>query len=125
MGAAASAPAKKRREVATPTEEKEYEVECIVEYDPNQEKCYKIRWKGYSASNDTWEAPENLEGCVLALHDFWKARQAAAAAAGPAAQSQGRTNSSSSKQTSSRLGTPIGPKVSGGVKKRKKAPRRG
>lgn len=102
------------------------EVERIVEYDPNKEKCYKIRWRGYSPSNDTWEGPENLEGCVLALHDFWKARHAAvAAAAGPAAQSQGRTNSSSSKQTSSGLGTPVGPKMSGGVKKRKKAPKRG
>lgn len=129
MGSAASAPASKKapaKKAASAHDQQEFEVERIMEYDPAKEKCYKIRWRGYSPSDDTWEGPENLEGCTLALHEFWKAKHAAAAAASaPVAQAQARTNSSSSKQTSSGLGVPPSPKVSGGVRKRKKTPKRG
>lgn len=41
--------------------EEEYEVEAIVGHrEYNAKLVYKIRWKGYGASSDTWEAADSL-----------------------------------------------------------------
>lgn len=41
--------------------EEEYEVEAIVGHrEYNGKLVYKIRWKGYGASSDTWEAADSL-----------------------------------------------------------------
>ena len=38
---------------------------------------YKIRWKGYNSSEDTWEYPNNLS-CSDAIEAFWETKQGAA-----------------------------------------------
>ncbi|CAO1432564.1 unnamed protein product [Diamesa serratosioi] len=41
--------------------EEEYEVEAIVGHrEYNRKLVYKIRWKGYGAASDTWEAADSL-----------------------------------------------------------------
>lgn len=41
--------------------EEEYEVEAIVGHrEYNGKLVYKIRWKGYGAASDTWEAADSL-----------------------------------------------------------------
>ena len=43
-------------------EEKEFEVERIIEvhFKKNKSREFLIRWKGFTASDDTWEPEENL-----------------------------------------------------------------
>lgn len=43
-------------------EEKEFEVERIIEvhFKKNKEREFLIRWKGFSAADDTWEPEKNL-----------------------------------------------------------------
>ena len=49
----------------------EYEVEEILDTMIEQgEKFYKVRWKGYSAADDTWEPASNLAGCDEAIAKF-------------------------------------------------------
>jgi len=53
------------------TEEKEFEVEKIIDY--NKVKGvgqYLVRWRGYKADDDTWEPYENLTGCEDILDIF-------------------------------------------------------
>ncbi|CAN4076084.1 unnamed protein product [Withania somnifera] len=55
----------------------EYEVLKLVDIcygDPNNEGefglHFKVRWKGYGPSEDTWESIENLENCEDSIKDF-------------------------------------------------------
>lgn len=55
----------------------EYEVLKLVDIcygDPNNEGKsglhFKVRWKGYSSNEDTWEPIENLENCGDSIKDF-------------------------------------------------------
>ncbi|XP_055819789.1 DNA (cytosine-5)-methyltransferase CMT2-like [Solanum dulcamara] len=55
----------------------EYEVLRLVDIcygDPNNEGKsglhFKVRWKGYSPNEDTWEPIENLENCGDSIKDF-------------------------------------------------------
>ncbi|XP_067946223.1 uncharacterized protein [Watersipora subatra] len=58
-------------------EEEFYEVDKIVDHKTEGKKTfYKVRWKGYSPSQDTWEPQDHLgEGCdeVIAAYFDWKA----------------------------------------------------
>ncbi|KAL0950296.1 hypothetical protein HGRIS_010275 [Hohenbuehelia grisea] len=33
---------------------------------------YRVRWAGYSASDDTWEPPSSFDGAEHFIHTFWK-----------------------------------------------------
>jgi hypothetical protein len=44
-------------------------VEGIVAFDPRRE-LYRIKWKGYPSSSDTWEPRDNLKGCARLLEAF-------------------------------------------------------
>lgn len=51
--------------------EQEYEVEKIVDSKIYQKKIqYKIRWKGYTPSEDTWETSENLTACDECINNY-------------------------------------------------------
>ncbi|XP_044297707.1 M-phase phosphoprotein 8 isoform X1 [Varanus komodoensis] len=51
-----------------------YEVEKIldVKTDEDGKIVYKVRWKGYSPEDDTWEPEEHLEDCREVLLEFRK-----------------------------------------------------
>ncbi|XP_062983113.1 M-phase phosphoprotein 8 isoform X2 [Elgaria multicarinata webbii] len=51
-----------------------YEVERIldVKTDEDGKIVYKVRWKGYSPDDDTWEPEEHLEDCREVLLEFRK-----------------------------------------------------
>jgi hypothetical protein len=53
--------------------DKAYEVERIIAHnaDVDGELLYKIRWKGYSPKDDTWEPYENLN-CHERIHEYWE-----------------------------------------------------
>ncbi|KAM7510567.1 hypothetical protein LguiB_009442 [Lonicera macranthoides] len=55
----------------------EYEVSCLVDIcygDPNESGeeglKFKVRWKGYDQSEDTWEPIEGLSNCQEHIRDF-------------------------------------------------------
>ena len=59
-----------------------YEVEKIVKKRVKNGKVeYKVRWKGYSKDDDTWEPIEHLEGCMEKLHEFLDKEEISAAVA--------------------------------------------
>ena len=51
-------------------DEELFKVEKIVDskVDKNGVSLYKTRWKGYSASDDTWEPTENVSGDNILVH---------------------------------------------------------
>uniref|UniRef100_A0A8D0CA49 M-phase phosphoprotein 8 n=1 Tax=Salvator merianae TaxID=96440 RepID=A0A8D0CA49_SALMN len=50
-----------------------YEVEKILDVKTEDGKIlYKVRWKGYSPDDDTWEPEEHLEDCKEVLLEFRK-----------------------------------------------------
>ena len=56
---------------AQPTTKTNYEVEKIVEEKGNaKSRKYRIRWKGCSASQDTWEPAKGLNGCKEILKEW-------------------------------------------------------
>lgn len=51
-----------------------YEVEKIVKHRKHSGRIqYRVRWKGYTEDDDTWEDEDNLEGCAIALAEYHKA----------------------------------------------------
>ena len=57
-------------------EEDEYDVEYVVDYSWCKEQCqglYFVKWKGYDASQNTWEPLEHLE-CHEKLKEFYALR---------------------------------------------------
>ncbi len=61
--------------VVTPDGEEEWEVEEVIGWHYTN-KCnkpgyqYKIKWKGYPTSEDSYEPPENLENCPDLVDDY-------------------------------------------------------
>ncbi|XP_050394413.1 M-phase phosphoprotein 8 [Patella vulgata] len=52
-------------------EEELFDVEKIVGMSKNGGKSlYKVRWRGYPPSHDTWEPVENLASCLDMIEDF-------------------------------------------------------
>jgi hypothetical protein len=55
-------------EQSSPSKEKEYEVERIIRHTPDPltgSTRFRIRWKGYGASADTWEPPEHIPSTLI------------------------------------------------------------
>ncbi|XP_061427815.1 M-phase phosphoprotein 8 isoform X1 [Lethenteron reissneri] len=58
-------------------EKGEYEVESIVDTRTFEgEQQFRVRWRGYSPEEDTWEPKENLGGCEELLQQFYHNRKA-------------------------------------------------
>ena len=55
--------------------EKEYEVEEILDRQERREKTkYLVKWKGYTAEENTWEGLENLKNTRGKVEEFEKGR---------------------------------------------------
>ncbi|XP_006006743.1 M-phase phosphoprotein 8 isoform X2 [Latimeria chalumnae] len=66
-GAERSEPADSEQE----DEEDVYEVEQIIDMKMEKDEIlYRVRWKGYSAEDDTWEPEAHLEDCREVLLEF-------------------------------------------------------
>ena len=55
--------------------EEEYEVEKVIDAKQIGKKKkwhYLIKWKGYSASDNSWEPEDNVQGSKELLEEFWK-----------------------------------------------------
>jgi len=77
MSTRASEPRRKR---LFPIEEREFEIESILEAGEMEDgtKKYKVKWKGYSDEECMWEEEESLPAAMV--KKFWTdARRAAAA----------------------------------------------
>ncbi|XP_069130202.1 M-phase phosphoprotein 8-like [Argopecten irradians] len=58
------------------SEEELYEVERIMGMSKASGKTlYKVRWRGYGATDDTWEPIENLQSCLDLIEEFQKKRE--------------------------------------------------
>lgn len=61
--------------VVTQQGEEEYEVESIVDSKHLKKGWqYRVRWKGYSPQEDTWEPKENLGNAKKALDHYHKSQ---------------------------------------------------
>ncbi|XP_060077475.1 M-phase phosphoprotein 8-like [Ylistrum balloti] len=57
------------------SEEELYEVERIMGISKASGKTlYKVRWRGYGATDDTWEPIENLQSCLDLIEEYQKKR---------------------------------------------------
>jgi len=57
------------------TGEKEYEVEEILDRQERRSKMkYLVKWKGYTAEENTWEGLENLKNAEKKIEEFEKGR---------------------------------------------------
>ena len=55
--------------------EKEYEVEEILDRQERRGKTkYLVKWKGYTAEENTWEGLENLKNAMKKVEEFEKGR---------------------------------------------------
>jgi len=55
------------------SDENEYEIESIIDVKRiDGEKKYRVRWKGYSPEDDTWEPKESLDNCPEVIKEFKK-----------------------------------------------------
>ena len=55
--------------------EKEYEVEEILDRQERRGKMkYLVKWKGYTAKENTWEVLENLKNAMKKVEEFEKGR---------------------------------------------------
>jgi len=55
--------------------EKKYEVEEILDRQEKREKTkYLVKWKGYTAEENTWEGLENLKNAMKKVEEFEKGR---------------------------------------------------
>ena len=55
--------------------EKEYEVEEILDRQERRDKTkYLVKWKGYTAEENTWEGLENLKNAMKKVEEFEKGR---------------------------------------------------
>lgn len=69
---AAKQPPKKRKKEEDVDPEKEYEVEKIISMLENKKgKVFRIRWKGFRSTQDTWEPEDNLN-CKDLIEKFLK-----------------------------------------------------
>ena len=80
---AATSSSKKKKSTAN-SDRSNHEVQLIVDSRPSQKKKgdteYRIRWKGYVESDDTWESSANVVGAKQLIAEF-EQRQAAKLAA--------------------------------------------
>jgi len=55
--------------------EKKYEVEEILDRQERRDKMrYLVKWKGYTAEENTWEGLENLKNAMEKVEEFEKGR---------------------------------------------------
>ena len=57
-------------------QEESYEIDSIIDhrYNPNNEIEYKVKWKGYSSDNDSWEPFANFNSITL-IDKYWNQLQ--------------------------------------------------
>lgn len=56
------------------SEEREYQVQCILDEKTVKGKTYYlVRWQGYEASDDTWESHDNIKNCEAL--DRWESTE--------------------------------------------------
>ena len=56
--------------------EKEYEIEQIIRHNrKNKPRKYLVRWKGYTATDDTWLEEEDFENAKEILKEYKKRRK--------------------------------------------------
>jgi len=71
-------PERSRGNVEQPeaTEEKQYEVQAIVDdkIESDGQHLYKVRWKGYPASEDTWQPEASLTQSQDPLNSYKQQR---------------------------------------------------
>lgn len=72
----------RRKQTRSNQKESEYEVDRILDKRMRDGiMVYKIQWKGFPASEATWEPVENLQKCKDMISEFEKSRKEALNAA--------------------------------------------
>ena len=54
--------------------EGDFEVEKVVEHIDNHDGTseYKLRWKGYDHTHDTWHHQDDCSECMIPIAEYWK-----------------------------------------------------
>jgi hypothetical protein len=120
MGSAPSKDTEQAVEEAQEAMPEEFEVKSVLDYS-DKDKKYKVRWKGCTEADDTWEPVENLANAGIKLHHFWVEKYRRAEA--------GRQQSDISDSQGAAAAAPTAaagrtPRTSGGVKKPKYSTKR-